>query len=274
MSTYTSTAFKAYWGSSGGPFAATPGSVTAAKLQQLANDIGDSTLFQDKAVNTDRNYFESDDFVVNTSGTTAPPPGWLGAVSGAGAADAVMHGFGVNSTEKAIGTIGLQTGTTATGYALIYKGVQAIVGGVGHLLRVRMRVGLETLGSGTQRYTAYAGFGDNIVSGDMTNGIYFRYNDNVNSGKWECVTAAAGVRTATDSGVTAVVNYQIFEARLNEAGTSAEFYIDDVLVATNTTNIPTAVLGLIFKIEKSIGTTTRTIHMDWYDFLISTTSAR
>lgn len=272
MSTYTRLGFKAQYDNTGGPFAVTgAGTISGSTMQQLCEDIGDSCLFQDQSVNTDLNYFENDDFVFSGG----IPHGWSSGSSGAGAgisADA----FGRNATEKAIGSVQLQTGTTAAGYAEIYKGVAAMTAGNGQYLRARMRVALETLGTGVERYTTYVGFGDNTGAGDMTDGCYFRYNDNVNSGRWEAVTAAAGVRTATNTGITAVTTFSIFEVRINSAGTSVEFYIDDVLVATNTTNIPTGAnyFGLIFKQEKSVGTTSRSNSIDWYDFIISLSSAR
>ena len=272
MSSYTALGFKGYWGSASGPFQETLNStVTGVAMQQLMNDIGDSCLFQDQSVNTDRNYFENDDFVFSGG----IPHGFTSTTSGAGAGISA-DSFGRDSTEKAIGSIVLDTGTTAAGYAMIYKGIFSMAAGNGQSLRLRMRIALQTLSTGSERYTTYVGFGDNIASGDMTDGCYFRYNDSVNSGRWEAVTSAAGVRTATNTGITAVTTYSIFDIRVNSAGTSVTFYIDDVLVATNTTNIPVSptYFGLIFKTEKSIGTTSRTNHIDWYDFLISLSSAR
>lgn len=271
MSQYTKLGFYGYYGSTTGPFQSTGGAtVSGATFQQFAKDIADSALFSDQSVNTDRNYFENNDFVWG-----ALPSGFLSANSGAGSGIGADT-FGTDATERVAGSVSLATGTTTGGYALIYKGVNALIAGLGHFFRVRWRVGLQTLSNGTERYTAYVGFGDNIAAGDHTDGCYFRYNDSVNSGRWEAVTAAAGVRTATNTTITAVTTYSIFEVRINSAGTSVEFYIDDTLVATNTTNIPTSTnaFGLMFKLEKSLGTTSRSIHCDWYDFLISLTSAR
>lgn len=271
MSSYTKIGFKAFYDNVSGPFNnTTTGTITGLTMQQFAEDIADSALFEDQSINTDRNYFENDDFVFSGG----VPHGFTSASAGAGAGIS-GDSFGRNSTEKAAGSISLQTGTTSTGYAVLYKGVNALSCGFGHFLRVRWRVGLETLSTGSERYTAYVGFADNIGAGDQVDGMYFRYNDSVNSGKWEAVTSSASVRTATDTGVTAVTTYSIFEVRVNAAGTSVEYYIDDVLVATNTTNISTSgFFGLMFKLEKSVGTTSRSIHADWYDFLISLTSAR
>lgn len=45
--------------------------------------------------------------------------------------------------------------------------------------------------------------------------------------------------------------------------------------ATHTTNIPnTADCGFVFSIIKSVGTTDRFAYMDWYDLLITRSTAR
>ena len=270
MSTYTRLGFKAYYNNPVGPFADTLAfTVTGLTMQQLAADIADSALFQDQSVNTDQNFFENDDFVSNTNLTH----GWSSTSAGAGTG-LDRDAYGLNSTERAIGTFGGKTGTTAAGYATMYKGVSSLFTGWGVFLRCRMRAAVETLSTGAERFTTYVGFGDNVATGDMAEGCYFRYTDSVNSGKWEAVTAKASVKTAVDTGVAANTQYSIFEVRINAAGTSVEYYINDVLVATITTNIPVSPFGMIHKIEKSVGTTSRRFHMDWFDFIVSLSAAR
>lgn len=272
MSVYKQAGFKGYWGSPLGPFNETLAeSVSGAVMQQLMNDIGDSVLFSDTFLNTDINYFEQEEFII----VSALPPGWGNGGSGAGATYG-FDAFGIDSTERAIGTVHVETGTTSTGFYYINKGITSMTFGNGQAFRLRMRVGLETLSTLAERYTAYVGFGDSTASGDQTDGAYFKYNDSVNSGKWQYVTSAAGARTSADTGVTAVTNYSIFEIQANAAGTSIGFYIDGVLVGTSTTNIPTGSnkFGITLKIEKSLGTTTRRLNMDYMDFLMNLTSAR
>jgi hypothetical protein len=53
---------------------------------------------------------------------------------------------------------------------------------------------------------------------------------------------------------------------INAAGTSVTFFINDVLVATHTTNIPssTTAIAPISIIHKSAGTTARTMLTDYF----------
>lgn len=74
------------------------------------------------------------------------------------------------------------------------------------------------------------------VTATDANQVFFRYEDDVNSGKWQTVYSISGTDTASDAGIAAVVlstNYHlkitIDDARL------ARFYINDVLVKTSDT---------------------------------------
>jgi hypothetical protein len=61
--------------------------------------------------------------------------------------------------------------------------------------------------------------------------------------------------------------WYILKAVINAAATSVDFYIDNVLVKTETTNIPTAsTVGNIINLVKSAGTTARTVDVDYYYF--------
>jgi len=78
----------------------------------------------------------------------------------------------------------------------------------------------------------------NFSTGDPTDGIFFRASG---IGNWYAVTRAATVETTTDAGIAqSATTFRTFKFVTNSAGTSVEFYIDGVLKATHTTNIPTA----------------------------------
>lgn len=229
-----------------------------------------SSTAPSSANDTDIKFWEQDDFVWTSL--------YSFAVANSGTSSGLSSdSYGVNSTERVFGSIYLATGTDTAGRCILYKMSAASTAIFGnHALRLRFRDALHTLSDGTDTYTAYIGFGDNIGSGDMTDGAYFRYTHSVNSGKWECVTAQGGTRTATDSGVTADTTFMIFDIRVNEAGTSVEFYINGTLRQTHTTNIPGAAqyTGILMKIEKSAGTTSRRIYADWYDLLVTRSASR
>ncbi len=247
------------------------GDVSGADVNQALKDLSDSAVFPEDgiSVNADLNYFEQEDWVISALF------GFSTASSGAGTGFS-SDNFGVDTTENVIGSFYLTTGTTNTGRISLEKSAQTAVMIFGiAALNLKKRIALHDLSTGGETYTAYIGFGDNVGSGDMANGAYFRYTHGTNSGKWEAVTASASSRTATDTGITADTTFHIFNVVVNQAGTSVAFYIDGTLVATNTTNISTTnPIGHLLKIEKSAGTTARKIYEDWYSFLITRTSAR
>jgi hypothetical protein len=54
---------------------------------------------------------------------------------------------------------------------------------------------------------------------------------------WHAITDD-GTQTSTDTGIAVDTSWHKFEVKINSDATSVEFYIDDVLEATHTTNIP------------------------------------
>ncbi|HQQ81946.1 MAG TPA: hypothetical protein PK059_02095 [Cyclobacteriaceae bacterium] len=271
MTAYSKTAFKGLYGASSGSFNNTlAATITGSTLQTFSNDLADSALFVDSFQNTDQNYFEQQDYIQAPTAAV----GWAIFTSGAGAGAASIGAYGIDATERAQGVIYSETGTTAAGIAIVYRG--GIKFGLGQAFRLRKRIAVETLGNVGENYTVYFGFGDILSAGtDQNNGAYFRYNYNVNSGKVEAVTASGGVRTATDTGVTMDTTYHVYEIRVNSTGTSVDFYIDGANLKTNTTNIPTASFVYnLHTISKSAGTTTRKLDEDYYDFTMNLASTR
>ena len=65
--------------------------------------------------------------------------------------------------------------------------------------------------------------------------VFFRYENGVNSGKWETVISIGGTDTVADSGVAAVAVSTKYHLKITiDTLRVARFYIDDVLVATST----------------------------------------
>lgn len=217
-----------------------------------------------------RAYNESDDFNIDGNGRLLD--------AGAGAGSSVQTGtYGVGTSANALGVSQMDTGTTATGRRTLSSNLTSLVTTKARL-RFSVRFALEQLSTGAQTFASHIGFMDTSASGDALNGAYFRYNEAVNGGRWQCITAQGGTRTTTDSGITADTNYHAFTTEINEAGTSVAFYIDGVLVQTITTNIPNGTVAQAFgygwKMEKSVGTTQVNQSADWFYYEQERTSAR
>lgn len=246
---------------------ATASATTAPSSESVKAYVDNNVTSND----TDIKYFEQNDFLVGT----ATVSGWSSSSSGAGAVFGITApGYGVDTTENVVGLITQSTGTTTTGRCHIFKyGLQLGT----HDTRFRFRSAIENLSDATDTYSTRIGISDlsNVATGDPDNGVFFRYTHSVNSGEYEAVCRAGGVETATDTNVAATTSYKVFEIRVNEAATSVTFYIDGVLVATISTNIPTGVDSNFYShILKSAGTTSRNLHLDWTEITLTKTTAR
>lgn len=177
--------------------------------------------------------------------------------------------FGVDATENADGVMAATTTTSATGRGALVSGTANALMGNGVTRRLGWRSAISHVSDGTETFTTYCGYFDQAGAGDCADGVYFRYTHSVNSGKIQAVTKSNFVETAADTGITPTAGqFYRFEVRVNSAGNSATYYIDDSLVATITTNIPSGAgrqSGIVFKIEKSAGTTARLMYIDWVE---------
>ncbi|MFA4864081.1 MAG: hypothetical protein WC605_09960 [Bacteroidales bacterium] len=107
-----------------------------------------------------------------------------------------------------------------------------------------------------------------VASGAPGNGVYFYFEDGINNGKWMATTKRGSSTTNLNTNVTMVTNqWYKLRAHINAAATVVDFYIDDVLVATSdiANTIPGASdpMKWVFKIEKTSGTATRTLEIDY-----------
>lgn len=193
----------------------------------------------------------------------ATPSGFTATNSGTSASQQYVTALATNGW----GIVEVDTGTTATGRSVL--ATTSLIGYQYSSARnyyFEARCALESISTITDRYTVRLGFIDS-VTGTSTDGILFRYIDTENGGNWSCVTRAANVETSSNSGVAPLFGTLNQRFGIEVIGvTTVNFYIDDVLVATNTTNIPSGTgqeTGLGFGIFKSIGTASRYMRIDY-----------
>lgn len=200
---------------------------------------------------------------------------WATGYSGTGS-----QPFTVSSLAGTLGVISLGLGTTTTGRASWTGGasLHSILMGQGQA-RFQSKFAIHVLSDGTNTYTTRLGFIDSLT-GESTDGCFFRYTDGVNGGKWQAVCRSNNTETAVDTGVTPVADaFQRFEIIVNAAGTSVSFFIDGVQVGgAVTTNIPTGasrVTGYGAMGLKSAGTTSTSAgYIDYMEVEVLFTSAR
>jgi hypothetical protein len=213
-----------------------------------------------------------DDFTGGVGSTGSP---FVAVASGTSSAvgTAVYTG-----EQNAIGVLTLDTGTDTNGYANVRGATAALLRLGGGTVRLRCRFRVEDLSDGTNTYTVRAGLGDSTVAGQPTDGVFVRYTHGTNSGKFECVTRSNGTETATDSGITVAADtWYTVDIAIDETAAEVVFTINGTEVATNTTNIPTAVgreTGVQVSILKSAGTTARVLNVDFLGLRVEFTTAR
>ncbi len=204
-------------------------------------------------------YFEKDDFITCPVTTPTGPFGFIAGYSGTGAS--VSQTAGGNTHP---GLIDITTGTTNTGQAGIRTDTNSIVFGGGQWT-LEWLINIMTLSTGSERFTLRIGFVDSVTTNSV-NGVYFRYIDSVNSGKWVLVTSNNSTETATNSTSTpSGATYYKLKIIVNAAGTLATYYVDGSSIGTISTNIPTATgreTGFGAGIIKSVGTTNRDFTAD------------
>lgn len=189
-----------------------------------------------------------DDFIVLTAisaNTYNSELCWnvTGTISGTPALDAGHPGI-VGNASLGAGAVYALTSTT--------NSTQMIFGG--GILSCNWVFKINTLSDVTNTYGFAIGMTDFSGTADMTNGVYFRYSSATNSGNWQIVTAAASVRTTTNSAVAATTGWHNAGFIMNAAGNSVEFFMDGVSLGTITTNIPTAQIAPSFTLARTAGT--------------------
>lgn len=138
---------------------------------------------------------------------------------------------------------------------------------------------LSALSDATDTYKARIGILTQTSGTDpQTYGIFFEYTHGTNSGKWTITCVTAGTGTTNNTNSTVDTNFHKFGIKINSAGSSVSFYIDDVEVTNSpiTTNIPTS--GQLFpglQILRTAGSTNaRNLYVDQFYFFENLNSAR
>lgn len=159
------------------------------------------------------------------------------------------------------------TGTTATGLTRLFMfGAGPRINPQAGPCQYSTRIRMPNLSDATQRFQVGVGF-TNAITG-ATRNLSLNYVDNVNSGQWVLTaTDSAGTSTVNSAVAPAANTYYNIDILITAGGLSAEAYINDVLVATITTNIPYVDnLGPCNSITKSVGTTERLLDTQYQEF--------
>ena len=173
---------------------------------------------------------------------------------------------------NAKGTAKLNCGTSTFSWAgLVYGGFVTpnILLSNGNV-NFKTKMMVDVLSDGTNAYYTQNGLMNS--SGIPTNSLMVVYDtsgtlDGGGSVNFKCITTKAGVKSTTVTSIPIVAGqyYAIDIITDNSAG-NVKYYIDSTLVATHTTNIPTAAMYCQSIIAKFSGTTARNLSLDYLQF--------
>ena len=205
-------------------------------------------------------------------GTSIVDPVFTSSAFGTSAANTLL----VSTVPEERGNLQHSTGTTLSGRATFLTN-NTISLGQGPVVVKSLNTRFPVLSNATDRYQYAFGLQDGASFAGITDGAYIAYDD-ATSGNFICTTESNGTQTNTTTGVTvAAATAYDFRVEVNAAATSVEFYIDNVLVATHTANIPSGVArqtGAGSALFKTIGTTARTVTIDAIGYSESFTTTR
>lgn len=109
---------------------------------------------------------------------------------------------------------------------------------------------------------ASAGNMSNYDDGFNGEGAWFRYSTSASDTTWKCITSndTVGGPTITDTGVTVTTGTKKFV--IHKKASEVKFYLDDVLVATNTTDLPdnSTLMGIMAGRGKTLANAAATVH--------------
>lgn len=188
-----------------------------------------------------------------------------------------ISGTGANIQQTQIsffipGTIGLNTGTTATGKAAVGAIFPQLAGfNIGTHREGGFTVKIDTLSAVGQTFDVLIGWSSSLTTNTPTNFVGFALP--AGTANWQCRFVNAGVIADIDSGVVAETTaFHTFYQLTDEVNGVQRWYIDGVQVAASATGKPannTLMTDGVF-IGKLTGTTNRQIHVDkGYVFALS-----
>lgn len=216
-----------------------------------------------------------DDFVC---GTSAGNIGWSNNGSGSST-------YTPDTTLSAgrPGIMEIDTGAGSGAGAMFLLGASGgrpiILGG--GVLTIQFWMQLPALSTSGNRFTVRMGLsdqtGNNASNVNPTNGCYFVYTDNTNSGQWQIVTNNATSPTIQNTANAADTSFHSFKIVVNADASSVAFYIDGTQVTNSplTLTIPAAAVCPFVWIQHGSGAAgSAIVNLDLFALSIALTTPR
>lgn len=240
------------------------GSITATTYNNLQNSL--------KTFNRTQGIYYFEEFMGNQAGSVSTSYGQV--ITQVGGSGATARSVATTNKTNQQGIIQHSTGTTTTGIAGYTYGSALYIGSGSISLETYATV--ETLSNATERFQTIFGYYVGSNYSTTANAIFFSYDEAgtmffefgaAATPNWKCYTRGAGVTTRTNTSIAVVAGtWYKLRIDINSAGNSVNFYINDTLVATHGSNIPTSLTAMPIQslIVKTAGTTARTMLTDYF----------
>lgn len=199
--------------------------------------------------------------------TFSAAPGWSGGpwilAVNKGTMTLVTPPSGATGRTQVFGVLDAATGAQAAAWSgiTLFPSIMRFEAGKWSLWA---RALVPSLATGAQAFTARFGFIDNNI-GNPVDGAFFEYNGPTQT-VWRTSTVSASSFTYTNTGITVQANrWYDFQVIVDPAVPEAKFYIDDVHVATHSTNIPLGAgreTSIGIRVNKTIGAVSQSLYVD------------
>lgn len=114
---------------------------------------------------------------------------------------------------------------------------------------------------------------DPTVAACGTDGAWWDYNVGSDT-HWRSVTRGSSTNTTNNSSVT-VTSGNWYKLEIRKLATNYEFWVNDALAFTHSTNLPATAVPLIpFAVVETNTTTSKQIAIDWFGLITKTTGNR
>ena len=269
--------------SSGAVYAITTGAITA-KTEETALDYNDMMLFYDDSETANnkvaletmaagynqpwfrnRRYTFFSDFI-NPIGT-ANGGSDLISTNSTGSTNNVATDNNVR-----VGLVRSTTGASATGRTSPSSASNCMRFG-GGVWTYEVELDVTTLSTLAERFQLIVGFFDVQNAANQVDAAAFVYDEggvstgSAASANWQTLCSQASTRTFfTTANAVAAATWVNLKIIVNAAASQVDFYINDVLIKSETQNIPSGSgreLGFGWLLIKSIGSTARTVDFDY-----------
>ena len=230
-------------------------------------------------------YLHSDFTVANpVGGISAGDMGFQAVASGTGAT--IQHVDSSTMLGSPVGVVRLDSGSTATGTAFFAtRGaiIQTDISDINEkplaLVYTAALLYIDVLSTAAQEFFVGAGVTSdqtNIQAQGSANGWGFRYSHGLSGGAWQCNTYGGdgGVTTRAVGETVVADKWYLLETLWDRAGGSLSWWIDHMFIFTLTGIIPgttsdfpsSSDMRPYVGLQKTAGTTERTLHLDAMTF--------